>query len=333
MRAIYALLTDARVDEPAFQRWQERLRKEAPEYRRHSLDAKVIIAANRRFTDADPRFAPIEPEQVMRISLDAAQGWLNRILTTSPMEVAIVGDFDVEKAIAYAKKYLGSVGTRPVTVDGLQALRRLRVVSGPYEETVTAETDTPRTDIYLAWRGADWKDAHDRDVLDLASRVLDRRLMNELRAKRGWVYSVGCVSYPARYYLGNSRFAVLFSTAPDRSQEGLRLARHIVEKLAATGPTEDELAIVRRQLANEDEVSKRKIFYWQSWLAGMKLRGDDLGGLKEREATYQRATMGEVRDVLKRYIMPEGRVAIVGMPRVGGLKAATAGAQVAESAK
>ena len=39
-------------------------------------------------------------------------------------------------------------------------------------------------------------------------------------------------------------------------------------------------------------------------------------------AAYQRITASEVRDVLGRYITPERRVAIIGMPRV---KAATAG--------
>jgi zinc protease len=192
----------------------------------------------------------------------------------------------------------------------------LRVVPGPFEETVTAETETPRTDIYLVWRGADWKDTQDRRALHIAALVLDRRLMQELREQRGWVYAVSCASDATQDYLGNGRFAVRFSTDPAKAQDAMQLARRIVEELAANGPTEEDLAIVRRQLANEQEVSQRTTRYWMRWLSGMHSRGDTLEGLKEQPAAYQRMTNKEVRDVLARYITPERRVAIIGMPRV-----------------
>lgn len=321
MRVSYALLTDARVDERVFQQWQERTR-DIRERRRYSLSSQVGITANRRFSGADLRLAPIEPEQTGRITRDAAQAWLDRILRTTPIEVAIVGDFDIEKAITRAEKYLGSLPARPVSVPGLDAKRRLRVVPGPFEETVTAETDTPRTDVYLAWRGVDWKDAQDRRALHLAARVLDRRLMQELREQRGWVYAVSCSSDAAQDYLGNGRFAVRFSTDPGRAQDAMQLARRLVEEMAAKGPTEEELTIVRRQIANEQEVSQRTTRYWMHWLSGMHSRGDTLDGLREQATVYQRITTNEVRDVLARYTTPERRVAIIGMPRV---KAATAG--------
>jgi zinc protease len=326
MRVSYALLTDARVDDRVFQQWQDRTR-DSLERRRFSLSAQVNIVANRRFSGADLRLAPIDPEQTGRITRDAAQVWLDRVLRTTPMEVAIVGDFDIEQVAAFAEKYFGSLPARTVSVPGLDAKRRLRVVSGPFEETVTAETETPRTDVYLAWRGADWKDAQDRRALYLAARVLDRRLMQELREQRGWVYAVSCSSDAAQDYLGNGRFAVRFSTDPEKAQDAMQLARRIVEEMTANGPTEEALTIVRRQLANEQEVSQRTTRYWMRWLSGMHARGDTLDGLKEQPTAYQRITTKEVRDVLARYITPERRVAIIGMPRVttaGDLKRAGA---------
>ena len=321
MRVSYALLTDARVDERVFQQWQERTR-DGSERRRFSLNAQVSITANRRFSDADPRFAPIEPEQAAKISRDAAQAWLDRILRARPMEAAIVGDFDIAQATTFAEKYFGSLPVRPASVPGLDAKRRVRVVPGPFEATVTAETETPRTDVYLAWRGADWKDAHDRRALYLAARVLDRKLAHELRELRGWVYSVDCTSDAALDYLGNGRFAVSFSTGPAKARDAMQLARRIVEAMAVNGPTEEELTIVRRQIANEYEVGQRTTGFWMQRLSGMHARGDTLDGFKEQPTAYQRITTKEVRDVLARYVTPERRVAIIGMPREKG---ATAG--------
>jgi zinc protease len=140
--------------------------------------------------------------------------------------------------------------------------------------------------------------------------------MLELREQRGWVYSLSCDSDAAHDYPGNGRFVVRFSTDPARAQDAMQLARRIVEEMAANGPTDEDLMIVRRQLTNEHEVSQRTTRYWMRWLSGMQSRGDTLEGLKELPTAYQRITTKEVRDVLARYITPERRLAIVGMPRV-----------------
>lgn len=328
LRVAHALLTDAHVDERVFQKWQERMRSGA-ERRRYNLGAQVIFAAHRLFTGSDPRFAPFEPERTDRFTRAAAQAWLDRLLRQTPMEVAIVGDFDLERAIAHAGKYLGSLPKRPASDPELDARRRLRVVPGPQETTVTAETDTPRTDVYLAWRGADWKDTHDRRALDLAERLLTRKLMHELREQRGWVYSLSADSDAAQEYPGNGRFVVRFSSDPARAPEAMQLARQLVEEMAAKGPTEEELTIVRRQLANEIEVSQRAVGHWMNWLSGMHARGDTLDGLRGMPDAYQRISANEIRDVLARYITPERRVAIIGMPRT---TAATAGLEQATAA-
>ncbi len=314
LRVGHALLTDARVDERVLQRWLDATR-DAPERRRYSVASQVGLAANRLFTGADPRFNPIEPATAERFGRDGAQAWLDRVLRETPIEVAIAGDFLLEDAVALAEKYLGSLPKRPPSSPELEAKSRVRIVPGPHEESVTAETQTPRAEVYLAWRGADWRDTHDRRALHLAARVLDRKLTQALREQRGWVYALDCRSDAASDYAGNGRFIVRFSTDPGQAQDAVQLARRIVEEMAADGPTEEELAIVRGQLANEHEVSLRHTRYWLGWLAGMSARGDTLDGLREEPAALDHMTATEVRDVLARYITPERRVTIIGTPQ------------------
>ncbi len=314
LRVAYALLTGARLDETTLQHWLDNMR-DAPEHRRHSLDSQVFWAAQRLFTGADPRFIPIESATVEGIGRDGAQAWLNRLLRETPMEVAIAGDFPLEDAVAYAQQYLGSLPERPAPSPEREAMRHVRIVPGPHEESVTAETRTPRAELYLAWRGADWTDTHDRRALDMAARVLDRKLTHELREQRGWVYTLGCWSQAAKVYAGNGRFSVRFSTDPARAQDAEQLARRIVEEMAVDGSTEEELAIVKGQLANEHEVSQRNIRYWLGWLSGMQARGDTLDVLRGESAALDRMTVTEVREVLARYITPERRVTIIGTPQ------------------
>jgi zinc protease len=316
LQAVYALLTEARIDERVFERWQKDV-NEGARRRRQSPFAQAVIALRRHLSGGDPRLLPIEPAHVERITLERAQAWLERLLRQAPLEAALVGDFDLETAITLAQQYLGALPARPADIPpALAARRRLAATPlGPVFETVSADTDRPVAEVFLVWRGADWSDANDRRALALAAEVLERRLTQALREERGWVYGVECRSKAATDYYGYGQFEVYFTIAPERAREALALAQRLIETFAAEGPTEKELVIVRRQLAMMRERTRRQIDYWANLLSGLHARGDSLETLDVDGLAYERLGPNEVRKALARYIVPTRRVAIIGLPR------------------
>jgi hypothetical protein len=84
---------------------------------------------------------------------------------------------------------------------------------------------------------------------------------------------------------------------------------------AKDGPTPDEMAVARKQMANLlDEVLKTPDF-WLTRLGTMDYRALQLDDLLDAPMQYARFTAGEVREAFARYDRPEARLRFVVTPR------------------
>ena len=132
LRLAYLLLTDARIEPASVTLWQsQRLQHLAAARTRIATRAKeetgLALSGN------DPRLASLTPAQVeaRARAIPEAQAWLNTILRTAPMEVAIVGDIPEDKALQLAATYLGSLPLRPRRDETLVPLRQVAGFTGP----------------------------------------------------------------------------------------------------------------------------------------------------------------------------------------------------------
>ena len=89
----------------------------------------------------------------------------------------------------------------------------------------------------------------DRQVLNVLDHILgggmSSRLFQSIREERGLAYSV--YSYRSGYQ-GTGDFAVYAGTAPAKAPEVLKLITEELDKMAATGPAEDELKAARSHI-------------------------------------------------------------------------------------
>ncbi len=78
------------------------------------------------------RTQPLTIEQLDRLDVAAAQAQLDRLIQTSPIEIAVVGDLPKERALELVARYLGSLPARERVAPGLYAdLRKLDRPTGP----------------------------------------------------------------------------------------------------------------------------------------------------------------------------------------------------------
>ena len=128
------------------------------------------------------------------------------------------------------------------------------------------ETITPRAHLMLVWRCADWQDVRSRRLIHLVSQILERRLRQEIREARGLTYSTSIYARPNKIYPLMSALYVEFTTDPEKVDEAVQVARSIVEKFAAEGPTVEEVHM-RKQFKNSVETMlKSRASGWNSWL-------------------------------------------------------------------
>ncbi len=93
------------------------------------------------------------------------------------------------------------------------------------------------------------RDHPDRQVLNVLDHILgggmSSRLFQSVREERGLAYSV--YSYRSGYE-GVGDFAVYAGTAPSRAAEVVKVVSEELDKMAATGPSEEELAAAKSHI-------------------------------------------------------------------------------------
>ena len=316
LQLAHLLLLDATIEPARVRLWQRQtLQALAAQHMR--VSARVSQTARLLLSSNDPRMQDLTPEQIEARAQDIpqAQAWLHAILRTAPMEVAIVGDLPAERALALAARYLGSLPPRPLSDASLTALHHITGFSGPREDIIDVDTITPRAQPILMWRSAPWQDIRGRRLTYLASHILERRVRQQIREDRGLTYSTSTYARPERIYPEMSALYVQFTTDPDKVVEAVCLARSVVETFAVEGPTDAEMATLRKQMQHTMTTQLQEPRYWVNLLADMDYHGtklEDVDGLVEKLLRYSKE---EIAATIKKTIQPERFAVVIGRPK------------------
>jgi predicted Zn-dependent peptidase len=86
-------------------------------------------------------------------------------------------------------------------------------------------------------------------------------------------------------------------------------------EFAKDGPTPDEVAVARKQMANFIDETLKTPNFWLDRLATLDYRGLAIDDLLDLPAQYQSFTAQEIQDTFARYNRPEARFRFVITPR------------------
>ncbi|MHC5010738.1 MAG: M16 family metallopeptidase [Planctomycetota bacterium] len=237
MQLAHLLLTDPVVEAAALEQWRDRGRQQL-QGRRLQPQSVLDDAMAETFYGGTAGMQPLGEEDLDRVTLEAAQRRIRALVKTAPIEVAVVGDIERERARQLVATYLGSLPARPrIGPDTLGALRDLPRPEGPITVRRTVETQTPQAYVLDGFFGADGTNLHDLRRLAVASRILSTRMTDVLREEKRLVYSIGAGSQPSEVYPGFGMFVAQAPTDPAKA-EALGVAiQEMYEAFKADGPT------------------------------------------------------------------------------------------------
>jgi zinc protease len=262
-------------------------------------------------------------DNVNALSRDKGQVWLDNLVASAPIEAAVVGDIEIDRALELVRRYLGSLPGRAATPAHLDELRQLAIEAGPLTSTVHVPTITPRAVVFLGWRGANWTEVKKRRLLSIASEVLSARLREEIREERGLTYSIHCYARPAQAYPGNGFLGLTFTADPEKASEAADAARQVVEDFARQGPTAEEMETVRKQFANIIETSQKEPTYWASVMSDMDYRGTHLWDVKQALHDYTSYTRADMMEAVADCVREDRRIQVIALPEPVEADAAT----------
>jgi zinc protease len=308
----HAMLTDGRIEQPALDKWKEG-RRQALEMRKTQPQGQLDIAREEAFFAGDVRLRQLTAEEIDRQTVAAGEQWLRQLSGSAPIEVAVVGEISLDRTMELVCRYLGSLAQRSLGSD-LDALRTLKRGPGPYDKLIRFESLTPRAQVVAGVVGAEEKEIRDVRLLTLASMVISDRMIKRLREDEQLVYSVRASHQPGRAIPGLGLLGSESSTDPDKAE---RLADTILEmfkEFAAGGPTDEEMGIVRKQIANVLETQMKEPRFWLGQISDLNYRGKSLEDVKALPGVYQTFKADELKDVVARYMKDDRLVRLLAIP-------------------
>jgi zinc protease len=314
-RLLHVLLTEAVVDETSVRRWKQSFAQQIAMVDTNA-QAQAGLATNAVLTGDDARFKLPTLEQIEAITPAKAQAWLDELLAKAPVEVAIAGDVEADRAVELATRYLGSLAKRPTVRPEVEALRQVEMGPGPVRRLVEVNTITPQAVVRLGWRAAARGDRPSYRALFFGSQVLSARLLDVIREEKGLTYSIQCAAQPAQAYDGNGHIFAIFTAAPDKAEEASKLSKEVMLGIFEKPPTDKEMQSVAAQLKNMIETQMRQPQFWTSVLGNLRTSGRDLNDIKDLVKNYTGLTKEQVVAELKRYFVEERFFEVIATPPV-----------------
>ncbi|MFW6076704.1 MAG: M16 family metallopeptidase [Hyphomicrobiales bacterium] len=249
-------------------------------------------------------------ESVGAIAADDLKALRQRLFAREHLNIAVVGDVDAETLERLLDETFGDLAES----SGLAEIPEPTPAEGPVVTVV--ERNIPQSVIRFGHAGLtrddpDFISAYMVNSI-LGSGGFGSRLMEEVREKRGLVYSVFSSLQPM------SHAGLLYggaATMNERVAETLAVVRQEFERMAEEGPTEAELEDAKTYLTGSYPLG----FDSNSKIARrlLSIQQDDLGidYVNRRNDLIEAVTIDDARRVAQRLIDPDSLVvAIVGQP-------------------
>jgi zinc protease len=309
---LHAHLTDPAFREDAYQlamdRYQQAYRELA-----QSIDGAMTLQGRRFLAGGDPRFGLPPYEAFKDLTLEDIRFWIGPKLRNTPLELSIVGDFDPEKVIDLAARYLGSLPERPV--NPTEALSRLPRFPDGESLSITVDTKIPKGMAVVAYPTTDiWNIQRTRRLSTLAS-VFSDRLREEVREKLGATYSPHAYNQPSRAYSGYGVFQAVISINPDDADAVVEAVKGITADLAANGVTEDELRRALDPTLTGIKDMRRENGYWlDTVLSGSREHPEQIEWSRTIAEDYASITAEEVTRMARTYLDNGKAAAVVIVP-------------------
>jgi zinc protease len=294
-----------------------RLALTAPRFDGQELErirAAVLAQLRRRSTNpsdiaADSWFARAFPghpygrppqgtlESVPTIAVDDLRTYVRRMLARSNLRIAAVGDVDAAEIAMLVDRTFGSLPPRDDPAPVADAEPR------GLGTTETIEVKVPQT--VITFGGIGLKRA-DPDFIPafvlnhiLGGGGFESRLFREVREKRGLAYSVYCYLAPFEHtglFLGG------VSTRNDRVAETLEIIVAEIKRMAAEGPTADELEKAKRFLIGSYPLRFDTSGKITANLLDIQIENLGIDYIDKRNALIEAVTSEDIRRAGRRFL-------------------------------
>ncbi len=280
----------------------------------HTPSGPFTLDVARLLASGDPRFGLPPEEELLERNLDEVRAWVSPELAHGYIEVAIVGDIDIEGTIDAVARTLGALPQREPR-QPLEELRKVKFPSTPFSRSFAIPTEIPKGVIAIYWPTTDGMEIHRTRRLSLLGLVLSDRLRVKVREELGDAYSPGAGNNASDTYPDYGYMIANVTIDPPRAQFIADAVTATAAEMAAKGVTDDELARAKQPVLTQLKESARTNQYWiGSVLSRAQERPEHLDWCRTRYADIEAITTTDLNALAKQYLAPERASRVIVVP-------------------
>jgi predicted Zn-dependent peptidase len=325
----YLLSLKPKIDAGVLEEWKQAKLREIDGRMRGTRAAFPHVMADAIFPKDDVRGRALTREQVEAITLEKAQAWLDRLVTSAPIEIGFVGRVPQPMVLELVQRYFFGLPARPeVTTQTNAELRRIVKPTETVKVDKSMPSATPRAVVSWGFWACDEYDYDRMLPLQIAARVATRRFDAKLKELLPERESRGGISWalnPGSTFPGMGMFVGVATAPPARADEVHALMLSELRAMAEGGVTEAEMLEAQTALREQWQNRLKDAGPWAMVLESYAYTGVDTVKLYTVPDLVLQVTPEQVRDQLRAVVSAEPAVSVV-------LRPATAGAAQPEKA-
>lgn len=287
---------------------------------KHTAHGPLSTEIANLLANGDPRFGLPNEQVMLARNLDEMKRWLSPALAHGSLEVALVGDLDVDAAIAAAAKTIGALPAREPKPE-LAELKKVSFPPEPFAKDYAIDSEIPKGSLLLYWPTDDGMEVHRNRRLNLLAAILNDRLRVKVREEIGGTYSPHVGSSASDTFPGYGYLSASIDVDPPMAGKIADLTTSLADDLARNGVTDDELNRARLPILTLLKESLRNNSYWLSAvLSRAQEKPEVLDWARNRMADTESITTAELSELAKKYlsrdrvsratILPSGKPAV-----------------------
>lgn len=281
-------------------------------------EAALSNALGAILSDGDPRFS-LQPQEAYRaLGFAELRAAIGDRLARGALELALVGDFEADRAIALVAATLGALPAREPDFRPY-ADNRIRPFTADRSLHIVRHAGAPdQALIRLSWPTRDDEDFVESLRLELLERVVRLELTDRLREELGQTYSPGVSATQSRTWTGYGQFAVAASVETAQVEAARAAMLDTIRALAAEPVDADTLLRARQPLLEGYDNALKTNAGWMALVQRAQTEPERIERFRAGKAALAAITAEEVQATAARYLQADAAVAILVLPQHSG---------------
>jgi zinc protease len=267
----------------------------------HTEKGPLSLHVANLLASGDPRFGLPPQAEMMARNLREEKEWLEPQLKSGALEVSMVGDFDLDYAIASVAATLGTLPARDARPD-LSDRMKVSFPAHPFTKEYGIDSKIPKGVVAVYWPTSDGLDIHRQRRLSILGEILNDRLRIRLREQLQGTYAPNVLSTASDLFPGYGYIAAITVVEPSRSKEIQDSMVAVAWDLYTNGVTADELARTVNPVMTQVRETERSNNYWMTVLGRAQQKPEVLDWARGRHQDYQSISKADVDALAKLYL-------------------------------